>query len=135
MTLMEPISADAGRIADFFVGKLSFLRHPLALASSGQVDVDASYQGFVRSVQGTVNGVEQAYWDLVYAIRNLDVQREARTLAADLNRLQEVVVTGVQISAWRWDGLRLADLVRSLLAETDAPRLRLTSIAPWVVPR
>jgi len=33
--LMEPISADAGRIADFFVGKPSFIRHPLALASSG----------------------------------------------------------------------------------------------------
>lgn len=44
---------------------------------------------------------------------------------------REVVVTGVQISAWRWEGLRLAGLVRSLLAETDVPRLRLTSIAPW----
>jgi phytoene dehydrogenase-like protein len=33
--LMEPISADAGRIADFFVGRPSFLRHPLALATSG----------------------------------------------------------------------------------------------------
>jgi phytoene dehydrogenase-like protein len=33
--LMAPISADAGRIADFFVGRPSFLRHPLALASSG----------------------------------------------------------------------------------------------------
>src|SRR5918912_798229 len=33
--LMEPITADAGRIADFFVGRPSFLRHPLALASSG----------------------------------------------------------------------------------------------------
>jgi phytoene dehydrogenase-like protein len=33
--LMEPISADASRIADFFVGRPSFLRHPLALASSG----------------------------------------------------------------------------------------------------
>jgi len=33
--LMEPISADAGRIADFFVGRPSLLRHPLALASSG----------------------------------------------------------------------------------------------------
>jgi phytoene dehydrogenase-like protein len=32
---MEPISADAGKIADFFVGRPSFLRHPLALASSG----------------------------------------------------------------------------------------------------
>jgi phytoene dehydrogenase-like protein len=33
--LMEPISADAGRIAGFFVGKPGVLRHPLALASSG----------------------------------------------------------------------------------------------------
>jgi threonylcarbamoyladenosine tRNA methylthiotransferase MtaB len=44
---------------------------------------------------------------------------------------REVVVTGVQISAWRWEGLRLAGLVRAVLAETDVPRLRLTSIAPW----
>jgi phytoene dehydrogenase-like protein len=33
--LMEPISADADRIAGFFVGKPGVLRHPLALASSG----------------------------------------------------------------------------------------------------
>jgi phytoene dehydrogenase-like protein len=33
--LMEPISADAGRIAGFFVGRPSLLRHPLGLASSG----------------------------------------------------------------------------------------------------
>jgi threonylcarbamoyladenosine tRNA methylthiotransferase MtaB len=44
---------------------------------------------------------------------------------------QEVVVTGVQISAWRSSGYRLFDLVRALLRETAVPRLRLTSIAPW----
>jgi phytoene dehydrogenase-like protein len=33
--LMEPGSADAARIAGFFVGKPSLIRHPLALASSG----------------------------------------------------------------------------------------------------
>lgn len=44
---------------------------------------------------------------------------------------QEVVVTGVQISAWRSSGYRLSDLVRALLRETAVPRLRLTSIAPW----
>jgi threonylcarbamoyladenosine tRNA methylthiotransferase MtaB len=44
---------------------------------------------------------------------------------------QEVVITGVQISAWRWETCRLADLVEATLAGTDVPRLRLTSIAPW----
>jgi len=33
--LMEPGSADAARIAGFFVGKPSLIRHPLALVSSG----------------------------------------------------------------------------------------------------
>jgi threonylcarbamoyladenosine tRNA methylthiotransferase MtaB len=58
-----------------------------------------------------------------------EVVEEVRELVRQGYR--EVVVTGVQISAWRWEGLRLADHVRSLLAETDVPRLRLTSIAPW----
>jgi len=44
---------------------------------------------------------------------------------------QEVVITGVQISAWRWETDRLAELVEAILAGTDIPRLRLTSIAPW----
>jgi threonylcarbamoyladenosine tRNA methylthiotransferase MtaB len=44
---------------------------------------------------------------------------------------QEVVVTGVQITSYRHNGHRLRDLVTALLAETDVPRLRLTSIAPW----
>jgi threonylcarbamoyladenosine tRNA methylthiotransferase MtaB len=43
----------------------------------------------------------------------------------------EVVVTGVQISAYSWQGSRLFELVEALLRETAVPRLRLTSIAPW----
>ncbi len=44
---------------------------------------------------------------------------------------KEVVVTGVQISSYRADELRLADLVARLLEESDVERLRLSSIAPW----
>jgi phytoene dehydrogenase-like protein len=46
---MEPISADAGRIADFFVGRPSLLRHPLALASSGVRSLRDA-EGLARSV-------------------------------------------------------------------------------------
>jgi threonylcarbamoyladenosine tRNA methylthiotransferase MtaB len=45
--------------------------------------------------------------------------------------VREVVLTGVQISAWRDAGRRLPELVEAVLAHTGAPRLRLTSIAPW----
>ena len=48
--LMEPISADAGRIADFFVGKPSLLRHPLALAASGKRSLLGDAESLANSV-------------------------------------------------------------------------------------
>lgn len=46
---------------------------------------------------------------------------------------QEIILTGVQISSYRWANSKFAlrDLVAAILAETNVPRLRLTSIAPW----
>lgn len=58
-----------------------------------------------------------------------EVVAEVRSLVAA--GYGEVVVTGVQISAYSWEGSRLFELVEALLRETAVPRLRLTSIAPW----
>jgi outer membrane protein len=53
---------------------------------------DAAYQTFVRSVQSTVNTVEQAYWDLVYAVQNLEVKKESLRIAQDLNRITQIKI-------------------------------------------
>src|SRR6266540_3649585 len=53
---------------------------------------DSSYQDFVRSVQTTVNAVEQAYWDLVYALQNLEVKKESLRIAQDLNRITRIKI-------------------------------------------
>ncbi len=59
-----------------------------------------------------------------------EVVAEARSLAEA--GFGEVVLTGVQISAYRdAGGRRLVDLARAVLREAAMPRLRLTSIAPW----
>jgi len=58
-----------------------------------------------------------------------EVVEEVRGLARAGYR--EVVVTGVQISAYRSGEARLYELVRALLVDEEVPRLRLTSIAPW----
>lgn len=64
-----------------------------------------------------------------------EVVDEVRLLTA--GGYPEIVVTGVQISEYRdlsggeSGERRLYDLVRAILDETDVPRLRLTSIAPW----
>jgi HAE1 family hydrophobic/amphiphilic exporter-1 len=51
---------------------------------------DAAYQDFVRSVQRTVDAVEAAYWDLVFALQNLEVKKEALRVAQDLNRITRI---------------------------------------------
>ena len=53
---------------------------------------DASYQDYLRSVQTAVNTVEQAYWDLVYALQNLDVKRESLRIAQELNRITRIKI-------------------------------------------
>jgi threonylcarbamoyladenosine tRNA methylthiotransferase MtaB len=68
--------------------------------------------------------------------RGTQRSRPARKVIEEIRTLlgrgyREIVITGVQISAWRWEGARLGDLVRAILGETEVPRLRLTSIAPW----
>ena len=45
---------------------------------------------------------------------------------------KEIVVTGVHLGSWGQDfGSHLRDLVKSILCETDTPRLRLSSLEPW----
>ncbi|HSQ38983.1 MAG TPA: hypothetical protein VLM78_02385, partial [Anaerolineales bacterium] len=45
---------------------------------------------------------------------------------------KEIVLTGVHLGSWgqEW-GRHLRELIHAILAETDAPRLRLSSLEPW----
>jgi threonylcarbamoyladenosine tRNA methylthiotransferase MtaB len=45
---------------------------------------------------------------------------------------KEIVLTGVHLGSWGQEiGHHLRDLVKAILCETDAPRLRLSSLEPW----
>jgi threonylcarbamoyladenosine tRNA methylthiotransferase MtaB len=65
--------------------------------------------------------------------------RPARDVLDDINAAlqggaQEVVLTGVHLGSWGQDfspSLHLRDLVALILSDTDAPRLRLSSLEPW----
>lgn len=72
--------------------------------------------------------------------RGQETSRSLAEVVADVRSLvnagyKEIILTGVQISAYRESRTNfkfaLRDLVAAILAETDVPRLRLTSIAPW----
>lgn len=53
---------------------------------------DSSAWDFVASVQTAVQLVENAYWDLVYALANLDSKREALDRANDFNRITKIKI-------------------------------------------
>ena len=45
---------------------------------------------------------------------------------------KEIVLTGVHLGSWGHDfGFCLSDLIKAILGETHAPRLRLSSLEPW----
>jgi threonylcarbamoyladenosine tRNA methylthiotransferase MtaB len=45
---------------------------------------------------------------------------------------KEIVLTGVHLGSWGYDlNSHLTDLIKSILRETDVPRLRLSSLEPW----
>ena len=105
---------------------------------------DASYQSFVRSIQTVVNLTEQAYWDLVYAIRNLAVKQEAIVVARDLNRITRIKIdvgslapiditqTEVGIATAEQDII----IAESLIGDAQDRLKRLLSFGPdqWGVP-
>ncbi len=50
---------------------------------------------------------------------------------------KEAVLTGVHLGSYGMDlerGVRLTDLVKAVLEDTDIPRLRLSSLEPWDIP-
>lgn len=62
------------------------------LISIARYTRDASYQQYLRSVQSTVNSVEQAYWDLAYTLQNLEVKKESLRIAQELRRITKIKI-------------------------------------------
>src|SRR5262249_50311567 len=59
-----------------------------------------------------------------------EVIREVQSALAGGSK--EIVLTGVHLGSWGSDfNSHLRELVKTILHETDAPRLRLSSLEPW----
>ncbi len=62
------------------------------LVVQARIGRDQAAWSFVQSVQGTVQNVENAYWDLAYAYSNLQAKLEALDRAKDLNRITKIKI-------------------------------------------
>ena len=63
------------------------------------------------------------------SVAGADIVEEIRRCLALGER--EIVLTGVQLGAWKEGDQRLPDLIGDILSKTDVERLRLSSIEPW----
>jgi threonylcarbamoyladenosine tRNA methylthiotransferase MtaB len=77
---------------------------------------------------------------IVTVARGAERSRRVAEIVAEVNALysegvREVVLTGVHLGGYGADlGLKLDDLLRAVLADTDVPRVRLGSLEPWDLP-
>ncbi len=77
---------------------------------------------------------------IVTVARGNEHSRPVADIVSEVNALhtagiQEAVLTGVHVGGYGSDlGSSLYELLRTLLAETDIPRLRLASVEPWDLP-
>jgi threonylcarbamoyladenosine tRNA methylthiotransferase MtaB len=74
---------------------------------------------------------------IVTIARGEEQSRPVQDIISEINHLHqqgisEVILTGVHLGGYGSDlNLNLADLIKTILAETDVPRLRLGSLEPW----
>ena len=106
---------------------------------------DAAAWDFVQSVQQVVQSVENAYWDLSYALGNLEAKKEALERAKDFNRITkikidvgalapiEIVQTEVTI-AQREQEIILAEGQIGAAQDQLKRLLNLTDLASWARP-
>ncbi len=107
--------------------------------------VDAPYHPFAGSrtraflkVQDGCNN--RCTYCLVRILRGEERSKPPDEVLAEVHRLvesgyKEIVLTGVHLAAYGRDqGTTLAELTARILAETDVPRLRLSSLEPWDIP-
>ena len=108
------------------LGPSAFRAHTRALVKIQDGCDNACTYCIIRTARGP-----QRSRALVEVVAEVRARREAG--------YQEVVLTGVHIGAYGCDrggdlGIDLWGLVARILAETDVPRVRLSSIEPWDLP-
>lgn len=78
---------------------------------------------------------------IVTVARGEEKSRPVQTVVEEINNLseqgiQEVILTGVHLGGYGSDiNSHLTELLQTILAETDIPRIRLGSLEPWDLPQ
>lgn len=100
-----------------------------------QSDRTTRTRAFVKVQQGCSS---YCAYCIVPLARGIEQSQPAANVVAEVRQItdegyKEIVVTGTEIGAYSDDGITLRDLLRRILAETGAGRIRLSSLQPQEV--
>lgn len=112
----------------------------MASEPDGRLYAEARTRAFVKVQDGCRN---KCSFCVVTILRGQERSRPVAEVVAEINDLhaqgfQEAVVTGVHLGGYGSDlssGDDLKALLAAILADTDIPRLRVTSLEPWDLPK
>ena len=99
----------------------------------------ASYRLRMRSFIKIQDGCNnQCTYCAVRLARGRERSEETSKIISEINHClalgeREIVLTGVQLGAWRENDRRLYNLIADILDKTSVQRLRISSIEPWHV--
>jgi threonylcarbamoyladenosine tRNA methylthiotransferase MtaB len=129
---LAKILASAGLLRDESERPTEDQAHITGMGASGRT------RAFLKVQDGCDN---RCAFCIVTIARGAGRSRSSEDVVAELRRLhgdgfKEIVLSGVHLGSYGHDlgaPRGLEDLVQRILAETDVPRIRLSSIEPWAV--
>lgn len=123
-------------IAGLFPGMQSSEHNLEPLARQPLPGLHARTRAFIKSQDGCNNYCTYCITRLARGQSRSqpveEVLEDIRSAAA--GGVKEIVLSGVQLGSWGQEldpPLHLRDLIRTVLAETGVPRIRLSSVEPW----
>lgn len=132
-------NTDKQRLVDALLESVEPAQMPQLATHPGETHVyrEARTRAFIKVQDGCRN---RCTFCIVTIARGDERSRTIADIVAQIRALgdegvNEVVLTGVHLGGYGADlGTNLSELTRAVLADTDMPRVRLSSLEPWDLP-
>ena len=130
---------EKNQLVDKTLSELNFVSMPNMATEPGETSL------FIRGRQRAFVKVQdgcryRCTFCIVTIARGEEQSRPVKTIIDEINhlaeqRIKEIILTGVHLGGYGSDiNSHLSELLQTILAETDIPRIRLGSLEPWDLP-